>query len=72
MFPEYRELISQLIERDHHFLQLINKHTEMNRRVEAMEAGIEPGTQQEIETLKKKKLAIKDEVYKALREADAT
>lgn len=72
MFPEYRELISQLIERDHHFRQLISKHTEMNRRVEAMEAGIEPGTQQEIETLKKKKLAIKDEVYKALREAEAT
>ena len=72
MFPEYRELISQLIERDHRFLQLINKHTEMNRRVEAMEAGIEPATHQEIETLKKKKLAIKDEVYKALREAEAT
>jgi hypothetical protein len=72
MFPEYRELISQLMERNHHFLQLINKHTEMNRRVEAMEAGIEPATHQEIETLKKKKLAIKDEVYKALREAEAT
>ena len=72
MFPEYRELISQLIESDQHFLNLINKHTEMSQRVEDMEAGIEPATREEIETLKKKKLAIKDKVYKVLRQAKAT
>ena len=71
MFPEYSELISQLIASDRHFLNLINKHNEMSRRVEDMEAGIEPATHEEIETLKKKKLAIKDEVYKALRQAKA-
>ena len=71
MFPEYRELISQLIASDQHFLNLINKHNEMSQRVEDMEAGIEPATHEEIETLKKKKLAIKDKVYKALRQAKA-
>ena len=72
MFPEYRELISQLIASDQHFLNLINKHTEMSQRIEDMEAGIEPATHEEIETLKKKKLAIKDKVYKVLRQAKAT
>jgi uncharacterized protein YdcH (DUF465 family) len=72
MFPEYRELISQLIERDPHFLRLMTKHAEMDQRVEDMEAGIEPATHQEIETLKKTKLALKDKVYKVLREAGAT
>lgn len=71
MFPEYRELISELMASDRHFLQLINNHSEMDQRVEKMESGIEPATHEEIETLKKKKLALKDEVYKRLKQAKA-
>lgn len=72
MFPEYRELISQLMASDRHFLHLINKHTEMDQRIKDMEASIKPATHEEIETLKKKKLALKDEVYELLKQAKAT
>ena len=71
MFPEYSALISQLMASDRHFLHLINNHTEMDQRVENMVAGIEPATHEEIETLKKKKLALKDEIYKLLKQAKA-
>jgi len=36
-----------------------------------MEAHIQPGTQLEIETLKKEKLALKDQLYTILKQASA-
>ena len=36
-----------------------------------MESGFVPVTSAEIETLKKKKLMIKDEIYRFLRRADS-
>jgi len=72
MFHEDRELISKLMASDRHFLHLINKHAELDQRVKDMEAGTELAADQEIETLKKKKLALKDEVYELLKQAKAT
>ena len=72
MFPEYRDLITQLKTTDHHFVNLFDRHNELDQKIKNMEARLEPGTPDEVELLKKKKLAIKDEVYKALREAEAT
>lgn len=72
MFPEYRELISQLKVTDHHFHQLLNKHNELDQRIKNMEAYIESASHEEIETLKKKKLRLKDEMYELLKKASAT
>lgn len=71
MFPEYRDLITQLKGHDHHFTRLFDKHNALDQTIQNMEAGIEPGTQFEIEQLKKEKLLLKDELYDILRKASA-
>ena len=71
MFPEYRDLISRLKTEDAHFTRLFNEHNDLDQRIKNMEAHIEPGTPVEIETLKKQKLHLKDELYSILKVADA-
>ena len=69
MFPEYRELITSLKGNDAHFTRLFDKHNEMDQKIKNMEPHIEPATPYQIETLKKEKLALKDELYQHLRKA---
>ena len=69
MFPEYRDLITRLKGHDHHFTRLFDKHNELDQQIRNKEAHIEPGTQLEIERLKKEKLALKDQIYAHLRQA---
>ncbi len=69
MFPEYRELITKLKTEDAHFERIFNEHNELDQKIKNMEAHIEPGTPIEIETLKKQKLALKDELYRILVKA---
>ena len=69
MFPEYRDLITQLKTSDRHFLAVFNKHNELDQKIKNMESHIEPGSPIEIETLKKEKLGMKDELYAILRKA---
>ena len=71
MFPEYRDLITKLKTTDRHFLNLFDKHNELDQKIKNMEAHIEPGTHEEIETLKKEKLSLKDQLYTVLRNASA-
>lgn len=69
MFPEYRDLITELKTSDKHFLHLFDKHNGLDQRIKNMEAHIEPSTQEEIEVLKKKKLMLKDQLYGILQKA---
>lgn len=69
MFPEYRDLITQLKSSDHHFMRLFERHNALDQKIKNMESHIEPGTVLEIEVLKKEKLGLKDQVYLILRKA---
>ncbi|MDX9706473.1 MAG: YdcH family protein [Azospira sp.] len=71
MFPEYRDLITKLKTTDRHFLNIFDKHNALDQKIKNMEAHIEPGTHEEIETLKKEKLSLKDQLYTILRNASA-
>ena len=71
MFPEYRELISQLKTQDNHFVRLFDQHNALDQKIKNLEAHIEPGTPEQIEALKKEKLHLKDQVYAILRKAQA-
>ena len=51
MFPEYRDLITQLKTTDSHFLNVYEKHNELDQRIRNMESGIEPATHLAIEAL---------------------
>ena len=67
MFPEYRELITQLKTTDHHFSRLFDKHNELDQKIKNLESGIEKATDLEIESFKKEKLHLKDELYTILK-----
>ena len=71
MFPEYRDLITELKSSDTHFLRLFDKHNELDQRIKNMENHIEHATHEEIEILKKEKLLLKDQFYAVLRKASA-
>ncbi len=72
MFPEYRDLISSLKTNDHHFTRLFDKHNELDQKIKNMEDGIEMATHVEVETLKREKLQLKDELYAVLKKASST
>ena len=67
MFPEYRDLISQLKTTDHRFSRLFDKHNALDQKIKNLESGIEKATDLEIEILKKEKLQLKDELFDILK-----
>ena len=71
MFPEYRELITQLKHSDLHFTRLFDKHNEIDQRIRNMESHIETASPAEIEQQKKEKLALKDQIYALLKKAQS-
>jgi len=71
MFPEHRDLITKLKTTDRHFLNLFDKHNDLDQKIKNMEAHVEPGTPAEIENLKKEKLLIKDQIFSLLKKASS-
>ena len=69
MFPEYRDLITELKTSDNHFVHLFDKHNALDQKIKNMEAHIDPATADDIEVLKKKKLLLKDQLYGILQKA---
>lgn len=70
MFPEYRDLITQLKTSDNHFTRLFEEHNAVDQQIKNMESRIEPATSDEIEVLKKEKLQLKDQLYVILKKAE--
>ena len=70
MFPEYRDLITQLKTTDAHFTRLFDEHNAVDQQILNMESRIEPATSDEIEVLKKEKLQLKDQLYVILKKAE--
>lgn len=68
MFPEFRDLITELKQSNAHFSRLFDKHNELDQRIKNMEANIEIATHEEVETLKKEKLHLKDQLYAILKQ----
>jgi uncharacterized protein YdcH (DUF465 family) len=72
MFPEYSDLIAQLKASDQEFARLFEQHHALDQKVKNMESHVELGTHEQIETLKKEKLLIKDHLYVILKKNLAT
>ena len=69
MFPEFRDLITQLKTTDHHFMRLFEQHNALDQKVKNMEATISPTSHEDIEVVKKEKLLLKDQLYVLLKKA---
>ncbi len=66
MLHEYRDEIHELKQQNAHFAKIFEKHNELDKKIEDVEAGRVPMTDLELETLKKEKLLLKDEAYKMI------
>ena len=71
MFPEYRDLITSLKHTDLRFTRLFDEHNALDQKIKNLEDGIEIATHAEIETLKREKLQLKDELYAVLKKASS-
>lgn len=69
MFPEYRDLITELKHKDLHFTKLFDQHNEIDQQIKNIEANIEHASDVALETLKKEKLHLKDQIYAILQKA---
>ena len=66
--PELIPLMEELASKNPHIEKLIQRHSELNKLVDDVEAGREHMDDLELDKLKKEKLHIKDEIYKAVLE----
>ncbi|MCL1146945.1 DUF465 domain-containing protein [Shewanella sp. 10N.261.52.F9] len=67
MFPEYRELISQLKTSDTHFQKKFNKHNELDEEIKNLEKSNASDYTSEVHELKVQKLHLKEEIYDILK-----
>lgn len=67
MFPEYRDLITELKQNDAHFQRLFNEHNTLDEAILNMEKDpVAMHRHDDIEKKKKEKLRLKDELYRIL------
>ena len=66
-FPEYREKIHQLKVEDQHFARLFDAYHEVDREIRRIEMEIETPGDSYLESLKKRRVRLKDELYEMLR-----
>ena len=69
MFPEHRELISQLKGKDYHFTRIFDEHNALDHQIASLESKLLPGGEAEVDKLKKAKLKLKDELHQILQKA---
>jgi uncharacterized protein len=65
-FPDKVDRIHELKETDPHFANLADEYHELNRAIHRAETNIEPTDQFHEEELRKKRLALKDQIARLL------
>ncbi|TCM70924.1 uncharacterized protein YdcH (DUF465 family) [Acinetobacter calcoaceticus] len=72
MFPEYGELMTVLRQSNPHFAKMLEAHDELDRDITRLRLHPVHAITDDIETLKRKKLKYKDQLYALLRQAQRT
>jgi uncharacterized protein YdcH (DUF465 family) len=68
-FPEMRERIHQMKTSDNHFARLFGEYDAVEHEVHRIESGAEAASDERLETLKKQRLSLKDELFGLLKKA---
>lgn len=68
-FPEFKDAIHTLKMSNAHFAKLADEYHKVTREVSRIEQQIENVSDAVAETLKKKRLALKDELFSMLKKA---
>lgn len=65
-FPEMTAELHRLKVSDSHASRLMDDYHALNREVHRIETNVAPASDETLETLKKKRLALKDEIFALL------
>ncbi|MEM8591091.1 MAG: YdcH family protein [Pseudomonadota bacterium] len=68
-FPEHVEAIHTLKTTNAHFAKLFEDYHELNRQIHRAETDVEPTSDARMIDLRRRRLAVKDEVYALLKQA---
>lgn len=66
-FPELRERIHELKTTDAHFARLFEQYHNVDHEVHRIESGAQNSADDYVETRKKERLLLKDQLYKMLK-----
>ncbi|HBH33994.1 MAG TPA: hypothetical protein DDW38_05580 [Psychrobacter sp.] len=68
MFHEHRDLISELKNTDTHFQKMFKEHNDLDTQIDKLENDVVKSVsrEEEIEDMKRRKLALKDEIGRYL------
>lgn len=66
-FPELKDRIHVLKTENAHFAKLFDAYHDVDREVVRIESDVEPASDAYVEECKKKRLALKDEIFAMLR-----
>ena len=67
-FQDNRDIIAELRQKDSHFASIFDEHTELDQQINQLEKDViqHASRDEEIETMKRRKLYLKDEIYKVI------
>ncbi|MEY4428143.1 MAG: hypothetical protein RLZZ182_832 [Pseudomonadota bacterium] len=68
-FPEHKDRIHALKTQNSHFARLNADYEAVDKAVIRLETGVEHGSDAELETRKRQRVALKDELYAMLQNA---
>jgi uncharacterized protein YdcH (DUF465 family) len=68
-FPEHKETIHNLKMEDRHFHHLFEKYDDTTHAIYRYETGSETTSDEHLETLKKERLTLKDQLYAIILKA---
>jgi len=66
-FPEFKEKIHALKTSDAHFARLEREYEDTDKAIVRLETGVEHSSDAELEQLKLKRVALKDQLYTILK-----
>lgn len=62
-FPEHANAISERRQNDAHFARLVDEYHTINRDVHRAETDVEPTSDDYLTEMRRKRIALKDEIY---------
>lgn len=68
-FPDQAELLHKLKLSDRHFQTLAQRYQDVNGEIHRIESEVAPASDERLETLKKQRLALVDEIAQVLKKA---
>ena len=65
-FPQFLEKMSELKQSDAHFARLFDSYHELDRAVHRAETNVEPTDDAHMDSMRKERVRLKDEIYRIL------